>query len=55
MIKAISFDFYGTLATWDPSGDKLQLEAAKAEGLKVDATKIGEAYASADNYLAFEK
>ena len=54
MIKAISFDFYGTLATWDPSGDKIQLEAAKAEGLKVDATKIGEAYTSADNYLAFE-
>ncbi|MBT17445.1 MAG: hypothetical protein CL889_00505 [Dehalococcoidia bacterium] len=54
MIKAISFDFYGTLATWDPSGEKLQLEAAKAEGLKVDAEKIGEACASADKYLAFE-
>ena len=54
MIKVISFDFYGTLVTWMPSGEQIQLQAAKAEGLQLDTTNIGAAYAAADRYLELE-
>lgn len=54
MIKVISFDFYGTLVTWMPSGEQIQLQAAKAEGFQLDTTNIDAAYAAADRYLELE-
>ncbi|MDA1036469.1 MAG: hypothetical protein O3B65_06255, partial [Chloroflexi bacterium] len=52
MIRAVFFDFYGTLAGWQPSGGELQRGAAAAEGLDVDPDRIERAYPTANALLS---
>jgi putative hydrolase of the HAD superfamily len=51
MIKAVFFDFYGTLAGWEPAAGEIQRAAAAAEGLAVDAGAIERAYLTANALL----
>ena len=54
MIKAVFFDFYGTLAGWEPAAGEIQREAAAAEGLALDADAIERAYPTANALLDSE-
>ncbi len=54
MIRAVFFDFYGTLAGWRSGGERIQAQAARAEGLRVDEGLLGAGYRAADAYLAEE-
>lgn len=51
MIRAVFFDFYGTLAGWEPSAGDIQRRSAAAEGLDVDAGAIERAYPTANALL----
>lgn len=51
MIRAVFFDFYGTLATWAPAAAEIQRDAAKAEGVPVDTIKVTRAYPAANAML----
>ena len=51
MIKAVFFDFYGTLVKWTPDAEQIQREAAAAEGLEVAASAVRLAYRTADAYM----
>lgn len=51
MIKAVFFDFYGTLVGWQPSAGEIQRAAAAAEGLEVDANRVELAYPTANAFL----
>ena len=51
MIKAVFFDFYGTLVKWTPDAEKIQRDAAADEGLDVAALAIRLAYRTADAYM----
>lgn len=51
MIRAVFFDFYGTLAGWQPSAGEIQRAAAAAEGLDVDPDRIELAYPTANALL----
>lgn len=50
MIRAVFFDFYGTLADW-PSAEDLQQAAALAEGIVVERSSIAVSYHTANAYL----
>lgn len=50
MIRAVFFDFYGTLADW-PAAEELQRVAAAAEGITVASSAIASAYRTANAYL----
>lgn len=50
MIRAVFFDFYGTLADW-PAVEDLQQEAAAAEGVAVDRANVASGYQAANAYL----
>ncbi|MCY4581257.1 MAG: HAD family hydrolase [Chloroflexi bacterium] len=50
MIRAVFFDFYGTLADW-PAAEDLQQAAAAAEGIAVARSAIASAYRTANAYL----
>ena len=52
MLRAVFFDFYGTLAGWQSGGERIQAQAARAEGLAVDEALLGAGYRAADAYLA---
>ena len=54
MLRAVFFDFYGTLAGWQSGGERIQAQAARAEGLQVDEGLLGAGYRAADAYLAEE-
>ena len=54
MLRAVFFDFYGTLAGWRSGGERIQAQAARAEGLQVDERLLGAGYRAADAYLAEE-
>jgi HAD superfamily hydrolase (TIGR01549 family) len=54
MIKAVFFDFYGTLVKWLPAAEEIQRDAAAAEGLTVDPFAIAAAYFTADRYMDSE-
>lgn len=51
MIRAVFFDFYGTLAGWEPAAGDIQRKSAAAEGLDVDAAAIERAYPTANALL----
>lgn len=51
MIRAVFFDFYGTLAGWQPSAGDIQRRAAAAEGLDVDPDRVERAYPTANALL----
>ncbi|MDA0797116.1 MAG: HAD-IA family hydrolase [Chloroflexi bacterium] len=51
MIRAVFFDFYGTLAGWEPAAGDIQRKSAAAEGLDVDADAIERAYPTANALL----
>ncbi len=53
MIRAVFFDFYGTLADW-PAREFVQREAAAAEGIVLDPGAIARAYAAANAYMDAE-
>lgn len=53
MIRAVFFDFYGTLADW-PKRELIQREAAAAEGVALDPAAIGRGYAAANAYMDAE-
>ena len=50
MIRAVFFDFYGTLADW-PSAQGLQQAAAAAEGIAIEQSAIAAAYGTANAYM----
>lgn len=51
MIRAVFFDFYGTLAGWEPAAADIQRRSAAAEGLDVDPVAIDRAYPTANALL----
>ena len=53
MIRAVFFDFYGTLADW-PTAEGLQQAAAAAEGIVVEQAAIAVAYRTANAYMDAE-
>ena len=50
MIRAVFFDFYGTLADW-PTAEGLQQAAAAAEGITIEQAPIAAAYRTANAYM----
>lgn len=50
MIRAVFFDFYGTLADW-PTAEGLQQAAAAAEGIAVEQAAITAGYRTANAYM----
>ena len=50
MIRAVFFDFYGTLADW-PTAEGLQQAAAAAEGITIEQPAIAAAYGTANAYM----
>ena len=50
MIRAVFFDFYGTLAGW-PTAEALQQAAAAAEGITIEQAPIAAAYRTANAYM----
>ncbi len=50
MIRAVFFDFYGTLADW-PAAEELQQAAAAAEGIMIERSAVASAYRTANAYL----
>ena len=54
MIRGVFFDFYGTLAGWEPAGELVQAQAASAEGVATDPEAIARAYPTANAYLDAE-
>ena len=54
MIRAVFFDFYGTLVKWHPAAEEIQRGAAAAEGLAVDPAAIDDAYVTANRFMDAE-
>ena len=54
MIRAVFFDFYGTLAGWLPAAEEIQHKAAAAEDIAVDPAAVLRAYHAANAYLGRE-
>ena len=54
MIRAVFFDFYGTLAHWSPSAEGIQRAAAAEEGLDLDEAALARGYFAADAYMDAE-
>ncbi len=50
MIKAVCFDFFNTLAYFDPPRDEYYAETARGLGINVTAEQIAEALPDADTY-----
>ena len=54
MIRAVFFDFYGTLANWGPSAEGIQQAAAAADGIALNQPAITLAYITANSYFDTE-
>jgi HAD superfamily hydrolase (TIGR01549 family) len=54
MIKAVTFDFYETIVTFDPPREELQVRACREFGVQVDPEAIPRAYWVADDFLSRE-
>ena len=52
MIKAIFFDFYNTIAKFNPSREELQVTACETFGIRVIQQGIIKGYGMADSYMA---
>ena len=50
MIRAVFFDFYGTLADW-PTAEGLQQAAAAAEGIAIEQAAVAAGYRTANAYM----
>ena len=54
MIRAVFFDFYGTLAHWSPEAEGIQRIAAAEEGIDLDEASIARAYFTANAFMDAE-
>jgi putative hydrolase of the HAD superfamily len=54
MIKAIFFDFYNTLVSFDPTREELQTTACLEFGIEVDRKAIPRGYWFADDFMSRE-
>ena len=54
MIRAVFFDFYGTLANWAPSAESIQQAAAAVDGITLEQPAITQAYITANAYMDAE-
>ncbi len=54
MIRAVFFDFYGTLAHWAPAAEGIQRAAAAEEGVDVDEAAIARGYFAANALMDME-
>lgn len=52
MIRAVFFDLYGTLATFDPSVEEVQVAACREFDLEPEPQGIAKGYALADAFMA---
>lgn len=54
MIRAVFFDFYDTIVTFDPPREELQVQACGEFGIEVDPSAIPGAYFVADDFMSRE-
>ena len=54
IIKAVTFDFYETIATFDPPREELQVRACREFDVQVDPEALPRAYWVADDFLSRE-
>jgi putative hydrolase of the HAD superfamily len=54
MIRAVFFDFYGTLVRFDPPGESIQSLILQDFGLYASEETLRQAYRKADDYMARE-
>jgi putative hydrolase of the HAD superfamily len=54
MIKAVFFDFYNTLISFDPPREELQAAACREFGIEVDRKAIPRGYWFADDFMSRE-
>ena len=54
MIKAVFFDFYNTLISFDPPREELQVAACREFGIEVDRKAIPRGYWFADDFMSRE-
>jgi putative hydrolase of the HAD superfamily len=54
MIRAVFFDFYSTLVTFDPPREELQVRACREFGVEVDPLAIPRGYWVADDFMSRE-
>jgi putative hydrolase of the HAD superfamily len=54
MIKAVFFDFYNTLISFDPSRQQLQVTACREFGIEVNPQSIPRGYWYADDFMSRE-
>ena len=54
MIKAVFFDFYNTLTSFDPAREELQATACSEFGIEVDRKAIPRGYWFADDFMSRE-
>jgi len=54
MIKAVFFDFYNTLTSFDPPREELQAAACREFGIEVDRKSIPRGYWFADDFMSRE-
>ena len=54
MIKAVFFDFYNTLISFDPPRDELQANACREFGIEVNRKAIPRGYWFADDIMSRE-
>jgi putative hydrolase of the HAD superfamily len=54
MIKAVFFDFYNTLTSFDPPREELQAAACREFGIEVDCKSIPRGYWFADDFMSRE-
>jgi putative hydrolase of the HAD superfamily len=54
MIKAVFFDFYNTIISFDPPREQLQVTACREFGIEVDRKAIPRGYWYADDFMSRE-
>jgi putative hydrolase of the HAD superfamily len=54
MIRAVFFDFYNTLVTFDPPREELQVSSCREFGVEVDPLAIPRGYWVADDFMSRE-
>jgi putative hydrolase of the HAD superfamily len=53
-IRAVFFDFYNTIARFDPPREETQAQASARFGIQVDSTAVSRSYQIADEFLSRE-
>lgn len=54
MIKAVFFDFYNTLVSFDPPREELQARVCREFGIDVDRSRLTRGYWRADDFMSRE-